>query len=145
MCPDGSKAGLWGCDKQFEVYIGDDGLAHTRAKNENGPSDTPRGQTGIGLQNLDDSICPDGSTKPVLGCINNPYTWTGISFQNLDRGDCFDCHLRDPNYYKVHDLPNPFAMQNLAWLGEDGQVHTVAQNENGPRMLGSTPHFALII
>ena len=29
--------------------------------------------------------------------------------------------------------------QNLAWLGEDGQVHTVNQNSNGgPKMLGAT-------
>ena len=30
-------------------------------------------------------------------------------------------------------------LQNLAWLGEDGQVHTVNQNSNGgPKMLGAT-------
>ena len=29
-------------------------------------------------------------------------------------------------------------LQNLAWLGADGQVHTVKQPENGPRLRGAS-------
>ena len=29
-------------------------------------------------------------------------------------------------------------MINLAWLGEDGQVHTVKQNQNSQHLLGAT-------
>ena len=34
--------------------------------------------------------------------------------------------------------PQAYDLSNLAWLGEDNMVHTVPQNQNGPRMLGAT-------
>ena len=38
---------------------------------------------------------------------------------------------------------SPLGLQNLAWLGEDGKVHTVKQPENGPRLIGSSaPRFS---
>ena len=33
---------------------------------------------------------------------------------------------------------SPIGLQNLAWLGEDGKVHTVKQPENGQRLIGSS-------
>ena len=44
-------------------------------------------------------------------------------------------------YNQAMMSPN-FSLQNLAWLGEDGQVHHVNQPANGPKMFGSSaPQF----
>jgi hypothetical protein len=34
--------------------------------------------------------------------------------------------------------PEAINLQNLAWLGQDGQVHTVNQQGNGQKLLGAT-------